>query len=126
MNEPWLVWMWHYGSLEVDQFETREAAMSYAEGVADEGAGSLEVIEGPSGIVTDAALDEFRAARREQEAAERTRRPVYTHVVEAKPPTSEKWAWFGTYSSADEAEVARAELAEVIGAARVRVEPIKP
>jgi hypothetical protein len=124
MDRPWLKWSWHYGELQVDEFESRDDALLDAWTAGDAGAESLECIEAPGGTLVpgDEVMAYFIA--KSDEAWERAeQQPTNTHRVLLESPNSKGRGVVGWYPSAEAAEAKAAAMRQLYGD-RVRVERI--
>jgi hypothetical protein len=105
----WLVWMWQHYALELSQHETIEDAVRFAEAVQEAGDGSLECIEGPTGVLSAEDHEAALRAMRERDLDAIAERPAYTNFITITSPdgtSSAQWDWYTSPEHA-EAELAR-------------------
>jgi hypothetical protein len=115
MTEPYIVWMWQHYSLSAFPCETLERAVRLAEGIEDMGDGSTDCIEGPEGVVSADAIEPIVRRIREEERAQMAARPESTYGIKVTSPNGKDSAWWGSYTSREEAEAALAPLRERFG-----------
>ena len=120
-EQPWLVWMWQHYSLSLESFETRDAAMEWAEYVQDRGEGSLMAVEGPEGVVSAAEWAAWSAPRREAEKQAREAEKPRPHLVWLLAPSEGAWSPVGWHETVAEAQADAAGWRVRLGDERVKV-----
>lgn len=123
-----LKWAWRYGSLGVDEFETLDEAVGAATYADDYGEEALDCFEvwddaGHRVIGHEEAL-RLVHERSDADDAARPKTPLNVAVVRLTSPDG-KVATYSGYPTTEKAEAAADEFRRLIGADRVKVDPVK-
>lgn len=123
-----LKWAWVHGSLDVDEFETLDAAVDAAAYAADYGHEALDCFEvwDGDGHRVIAHEEAMRLIHERSDAIEAAtpKSPPNVAVVRLVSPEG-KTATYSGYPTMEKAEAAAAEFRQHLGADRVKVDPVR-